>query len=81
MTGPACSAGSSSDAPVCASLERAASAKISPLLHAWVTPAQSDWIDGRRTCGAWGHTADSAACRQFLQAACRQCSSTREQTV
>ena len=32
MTGPACSARSSSDAPVCASLVRAASAKSSPLL-------------------------------------------------
>ena len=37
MTGPACSFRSSSDAPICASLLRAASAKSSPLMHAWVT--------------------------------------------
>ena len=35
-TGPACSARSGSDAPVCASLEQVASAKSSPVLHAWV---------------------------------------------
>ena len=43
MTGPACNARSSRDAPVCASLARAASAKSRLLLHAWVTnnpPAQ-----------------------------------------
>ena len=36
MTGPACSARSSSGAPVCASLVRAASTKTSPLMHARV---------------------------------------------
>ena len=36
MTGPARSARSSSGAPACPSLERAAFAKSSPLLHAWV---------------------------------------------
>ena len=41
MTGPACSFPSSSDAPVCASLVRAASAKSSPLMHAPVTDNHS----------------------------------------
>ena len=47
MTGPACSFPSSSDAPVCASLVRDASAKSSPLLHARTdNPLHSDRPDG-----------------------------------
>ena len=81
MTGPACSAPSSSDAPVCASLVRVAFAKSGPLLHARVTDTYQRsrlWTRARyprtqRLCRRpphprWGHTADSAACRQSLQA-------------
>ena len=67
-----------------ASLVRAASAKSSLLPHAraadnhphgplFDVPAHSDWTDGRDTCGVWGHTADSVACHQFLQAATTGC--------
>ena len=71
MTGLVCSARSSSDAPVCASLERAASAKCSPLLarvadnhqrsRLWTAARylRTQRLDGRHTCRVCGHTADS----------------------
>ena len=48
------------------SLTVTSAAACGPLL---AVPAHSDWTDGRHTRGVWGHTADSAACRQFLQLA------------